>query len=54
MTDRISTHADGCWSWGHGHYECAVGKIEHLQAEVEKLLAEALKYEMPKTEGVTK
>ena len=40
MTDRISTHADGCWSWGHGHYECAVGKIERLQAEVEKLRAE--------------
>jgi hypothetical protein len=32
MTDRYkshaSTHADDCWSWGHGHYECAVGRIE--------------------------
>lgn len=41
MTDRYesraSTHADDCWSWGHGHYECAVGKIERLQAGVEQL-----------------
>ena len=42
MTDhyksRASTHADGCWSWGHGHYECAVGQIERDEA----LLREAL------------
>lgn len=24
MTDRQSTHADDCWSWGQEHYECAV------------------------------
>lgn len=40
MTDRQSTHADGCWSWGHGHYECAVREIKALLAEVEMLLAE--------------
>jgi DNA repair exonuclease SbcCD ATPase subunit len=34
---RASTHADGCWSWGHGHYECAVREIKALQAEVERL-----------------
>ena len=46
MTDRYqsraSTHADGCWSWGHGHYECAVREIEHLQAEVERLRADLM------------
>lgn len=42
MTDRQITHADGCWSWGHGHYECAVGKIERLQAEVKKLRADLM------------
>lgn len=40
MTDRQTTHAPGCWSWGHGHYECAVGMIERLQAEVKQLQAD--------------
>lgn len=48
MTDHdkshASTHADDCWSWGRGHYECAVGKIERLQAEVERLWAEVAKW----------
>ena len=35
---RASTHADNCWSWGHGHYECAVGQIERDEA----LLRQAL------------
>ena len=49
MTDhyksRASTHADGCLSWGHGHYECAVGKIEQLEERVQRdedLLRQAL------------
>ena len=32
MANRVSTHADGCWSWGHGHYECAVGQIKRDEA----------------------
>jgi hypothetical protein len=35
MTDRYesraSTHADVCWSWGPGHYKCAVAEIERLR-----------------------
>lgn len=35
MTDRYesraSTHADDCWSWGPGHYQCAVKEIERLR-----------------------
>ncbi len=27
MTDRQTTHAPGCWSWGPRHYECALGQI---------------------------
>ena len=38
MTDRQTTHAQGCWSWGPKHYECAVGQIERDEA----LLREAL------------
>ena len=37
MTDRQSTHADDCWSWGPKHYECALREIEALRAEVERL-----------------
>ena len=38
MTDRQTTHAQGCWSWGPSHYECAVGQIERDEA----LLRQAL------------
>ena len=38
MTDRQTTHATGCWSWGPRHYECAVGQIERDEA----LLRQAL------------
>lgn len=31
MTDRQSTHSHNCWSWGPGHYKCAVAKIERLR-----------------------
>jgi hypothetical protein len=37
-TDRQTTHADDCWSWGPKHYECAIGKIERDEA----LLRQAL------------
>jgi len=30
---RASTHADDCWSWGPGHYKCAVRKIERLRED---------------------
>lgn len=32
MTDHLTTHAPGCWSWGQRHYECAVGQIERDEA----------------------
>ena len=38
MTDHQGTHAQGCWSWGPRHYECAVGQIERDEA----LLRQAL------------
>ena len=38
MTDRQTTHAQGCWDWGPRHYECAVGQIERDEA----LLRQAL------------
>ena len=37
MTDRQTTHAQGCWGWGPKHYECAVGKIKELLEERDAL-----------------
>ena len=37
MTDRQTTHAQGCWDWGPRHYECALREIEALRKEVERL-----------------
>ena len=39
MTDRNTTHAHVCWSWGPRHYECALSEIERLRAEVKALEA---------------
>lgn len=40
MTDhyksRASTHSHDCWSWGHGHYECAVREIKALREDAER------------------
>ena len=38
MTDRQTTHAQGCWDWGPNHYKRAVGQIERD----EPLLRQAL------------
>ena len=38
MTDRISTHADGCWEWGPSHYECALREIEALREVLQVLV----------------
>jgi hypothetical protein len=40
MTDHQTTHAQDCWSWGHGHYECAVGQVKRDEA----LLRQALEW----------
>ena len=50
MTDRYesraSTHAGDCWSWGPGHYKCAVRKIESLRTENARLREDAARYRL--------
>ena len=43
MTDHQTTHAPGCWSWGHRHYECAVEQIKRDEALLRQAL-DALAY----------
>ena len=31
------THADGCWSWGPGHYMCAYNRIKKLERDLAEL-----------------
>lgn len=33
-TDEGQTHAEGCYSWGPRHYECALGRIERLEETI--------------------
>lgn len=30
---RVNTHADGCYEWGPGHYECALKRITQLESQ---------------------
>lgn len=30
---RATTHAEGCWLWGRGHYECALAEIKRLEGK---------------------
>ena len=29
------THAEGCWEWGRGHYDCAMEEIKRLRERAE-------------------
>ena len=50
-----TTHAEGCASWGRGHYECAMVETERLRAEVARLNEERAENEVnqPAIEPVT-
>ena len=39
MTDRQTTHADGCWSWGPRHYECVLRELERDECLLRQALA---------------
>lgn len=37
--DRSQTHSEGCWRWRH-HHECAIARVEELEAENARLRAQ--------------
>src|SRR5690606_30444873 len=39
---RAATHADDCWSWGPGHYDCDVREIERLRGALEECHARSV------------
>lgn len=48
---RVGTHADGCYKWGPGHWECAVREIERLNQIVDlaRIVIAYRKGEQPQT-----
>lgn len=44
MSERIRTHWDGCWR-SRDHHECAIARVERLEAEVARLRDELARIE---------
>lgn len=48
--DRGGTHSDRCYRWQH-HQNCAVLRVDELEAEAERLRAELAAATEPQKEG---